>query len=207
MVEQKNKHTKQDGYIPGVVKYVVSNDNDQSIIDEYYSNGFNRVLAVDTVRGCYGSIAAKYAVFKSAMERQPEYVNKKRSRLKALTDIQNENILKELINWAYVDVTRFISLKPQEVKELPSDIKRCIQSFKVTKRTYQTREGVDVIDEVIEIKLIDKTKAIEMINKHVGFYAIDNKQKTQTINLTKVTTDKLNILNQLMIEQQDDNTQ
>ena len=119
-----------------------------------------------------------------------------------MTDIHNEHVLRELINWAYVDVTRFISLTPNEIKELPEDIKRCIQSFKHTKRSYETREGVGVTDEVIEIKLIDKTKAIEMINKHIGFYAVDNKQKAQTINLTKITTDKLNILNQLMIEQQ-----
>ena len=49
---------------------------------------------------------------------------------------------------------------------------------------------------------IDKTKAIEMINKHIGFYAVDNKQKANVINLTKITTDKLNYLNQMMLEQQ-----
>ncbi len=194
-----NKVSKNNG---GQMAWIVNDENDRAILDAYYANGFNRMLAVESVRGMQGSNSAKYAVFKSIQERQPEYIKKKRVRLKAMTDIHNEHVLRELINWAYVDVTRFISLTPNEIKELPEDIKRCIQSFKHTKRSYETRDGVGVTDEVIEIKLIDKTKAIEMINKHIGFYAVDNKQKAQTINLTKITTDKLNILNQLMIDQQ-----
>ncbi len=65
-------------------------------------------------------------------------------------------------------------------------------------RTYTDRGGHKRTDEVIEIKLIDKTKAVEMINKHIGFYEIDNKQKSNKINLNKIDTTTLNVLFQSM---------
>ena len=37
-----------------------------------------------------------------------------------------------------------------------------------------------------------------MINKHIGFYEIDNKQKSNKINLNKIDTATLNILVQSM---------
>ena len=44
------------------------------------------------------------------------------------------------------------------------------------------------------VKLIDKTKAIEMINKHKGFYLEDNNQKPPLINIERLNIDTLNAL-------------
>jgi len=38
-------------------------------------------------------------------------------------------------------------------------------------------------EETIELQFVSKERAIDMINKHLGFYEIDNKQKTNEINI------------------------
>ena len=127
-------------------------------------------------------------------ERNKDYIQNKRLSLRRKTEVENENILRELLNWAYVDISDFIGLTKDEIKALPPEVKRCIQSFKTTKRTYKDRGGQERTDEIIEIKLIDKTKAMEMINKHVGFYEKNNQQKTPKIDINKLDTRTLNVI-------------
>lgn len=168
----------------------------KAIIDEYFLNGFNGYKAVQSVKS--NSVIAAKAMFNQIIKNEDiqSYIHEKRILLKRQSEIKNENILKELMNWSYVDISDFIGLTKEEIKSLPSDVKRCIQSFKVIKRTYKDRAGIERIDEVIEVKLIDKTKALEMINKHVGFYEKDNSQKVNKINLEMLDTNTLNILYQ-----------
>jgi hypothetical protein len=175
----------------------------QLTIDTYFSNGFNGTQAVKQHRPELNYMAAAN-VWQNILrsKNNKAYIEEKRNRLKASTDIQNENILRELINWAYVDATEFINLTAEEIKELPSDIKRCIQSFRHKKKTYHTKNDGEITEELIEVKLIDKHKAIESINKHLGFYAEDNQQKGNRINVLQVlqesNPDTLNTLLQAM---------
>lgn len=172
----------------------------QSIIDEYFINGFNGYKAVQTIKG--NSIVAAKSMFNTIIKDNDnqDYIQSKRLELRRKTDVHNENILRELLNWAYVDISDFIGLSKEDIKALPEDVKRCIQSFKTTKRIYTDRGGIERTDEVIEIKLIDKTKAMEMINKHIGFYESNNRQKRSKINLTKIDTKTLNVLLKVLKE-------
>lgn len=167
-----------------------------NIIDEYYNNGFNKVKAVRAFKGQDYNNSSALSLFHRAYEHPTaiSYVKKKQSDLKKKSAIRNENILRELINWAYVDITDFITLSAEDIKELPPDVRRCIQSFKYNKRSYVNRAGHHVTDEQIVVKLIDKTKAIEMINKHIGFYQVDNEQKQAKVNIEKLSVDTLNAL-------------
>src|SRR5699024_7328690 len=98
----------------------------------------------------------------------------------------------------------FITLKPEEIKELPADVRRCIQSFKHRKKTYYDKSvGAQVTEEYIELRLVDKATAIKEINKHIGFYGADNKQKKTTVNIDKVDSISLNNLLQVYNEGKD----
>ena len=88
--------------------------------------------------------------------------------------------------------------------ELPVDLRRCVASFERKKTSYLPRgakKGEEVTEEIIKIKLIDKIKALEMVNKHIGFYEEDNRQKGMKIDLTKATNFQLNVLLQLTEQQ------
>ncbi len=167
-----------------------------SIIDEYYINGFNRVKAVRAVKGQDHNYNSALSLFNRAYNHDTTagYIEQKRAHLKRVTKIENENILRELINWAYSDIGDYLTLTPAEIKELPSEIRRCIQSFVYKTKKYINRFDEEVTEETLTLKLIDKTKAFEMINKHVDFYLAHNKSKPAAINIKYLTVETLNAL-------------
>lgn len=203
MSEEKNGVIPEGIGQKAAIKTVTAvNEAHEAIINEYYLNGFNGYKAVKSIIGdtiTDNAARVKWS-FIQHHETNKEYIKKKRQELRRKTEIQNEHILRELIQWAYIDATTFIGLTPEEVKELPPDIKRAIQSFKAKKHTYTDRNGDTHTEETIEIKLIDKIKAVEMINKHIGFYEVDNKQKAARVNLTKIDTNTVNVLLNAMQE-------
>ncbi len=176
-------------------------DSHKEVIDNYFVNGFNRVQAVLTVFPDMEYFTAN-VLGQSILdnERNKKYLDEKRSRLKASTDIRNENVLKELIQWAYADATVFMGLDEEEIKSLPQDVKRCIQSFKIQEKTTYDKAGRPVTNKIIEIKLVDKKSSMDAISKHIGFYMEDNNQKATKINLTKVDVNTLNMLLQAVEE-------
>jgi len=99
----------------------------------------------------------------------------KESRLERTTLTQDE-VLEELKNFAYSDITETMELEFSQLKELPPEIRRMIASYKKSSTNFDGGEKI-----VYEIKFIDKMKAFEMLNRHIGFYEKDNKQKEQII--------------------------
>lgn len=172
---------------------------DRAIMDEYYRNGqigYKAVMAVDpSVTNMNTASAYFYAMMKKPENR--EYANRQVEVLRSEAQIDTVQVLRELIQFAHSDITEYLDLTVEELKALPPSIRRCIASFKRKKTTYLPRgakPGEEVTDEVVEIKLIDKLKTIEMINKHIGFYGEDNRQKSFKIDLSKANNVQLNML-------------
>lgn len=105
------------------------------------------------------------------------------------TEIDVDKLINELRNFAYSDITETLMLTADQLKELAPEVRRLISGFKRTTRTSTNEKGRVTIDEVIELKFIDKLKAIEMLNKHIGLYEKDNSQKSllNGIDKAKVT--------------------
>lgn len=150
------------------------------VIDEWFINGWNGVQAYLKFypNSKYESADSS---FRQILEnsRIKEYVKEKKNQALITLKTSHEALLNELENWAYSDITETISLSPEEVKELPSYIKRLITRFKHTKRDIKNNEGkvVETV-EMIELHFVSKERAMEMIHKHTGFYEKDNRQKT-----------------------------
>jgi len=90
--------------------------------------------------------------------------------------ISQEEMLTELVKYAESDITDTLGLDVQGLKDLPIEIRRMIGSYKLTRQKIG-----DIVIETIELKFIDKVKIIDMINKHIGLYDADNKQKSDVI--------------------------
>jgi len=177
-----------------------------SVLDEYTLNGYNGVRAVMKYKPniTYNAANKLYNnIIKSDIGQK--YLEQKRAELKRSTGIQNENILKELMTWAYSNIKDFITLTPDEVKELPDEVTRCIQSYIIKKKTYYNKQlRAEVTEETITLKLVDKLNAMQQIAKHIGFYEVDNKQKATKIDISKLS---INVLNEvLMLTKEDNNT-
>ena len=103
------------------------------------------------------------------------YIQELKKKRSEKIEITAEQVLIELKNWAMSDITETIGLSPQQVKELPKEVRRLITKYKHTKRILPDDFGTE---ETIELWFVSKEKALEMINRHIGFYEVDNKQKT-----------------------------
>jgi len=162
----------------------VIKEEHKAIIDEWFINGFNGSKAVLSHRPDISHVTAR-VVFNGLKKEKANalYIQKKRQDLRALANIEPEQIVRELIQWCYSDATDYIGLSVDEVKALPSEVKRCIQSVKHRKKEYTDRGGNLVIEEVLEVRIIDKAKTVEILNKMLGNYALDNKQKRNTFNI------------------------
>ena len=103
-------------------------------------------------------------------------------------EVKQEEVLRELKNFAYSDITETMDLTFDQIKELPPELRRMIASFKKTETTFgENGEGHKV---TYEIRFIDKMKAIEMINRHIGFYEVDNKQQATNIIINRPEFDE-----------------
>ena len=152
-------------------------DKYKLIIDEWFVNGFNGSSAY---RKFYPEAKRADDSF-SKIQRIPEiedYINSKKKAAQKELKVTHQDLLEELRNWAYSDITQTISLTPYQIEnELPEAVKRLITKFKKTTRSI----GDEMTEEVIELHFVSKEKAIEMIAKHIGFFGEHNYQKNDKL--------------------------
>lgn len=158
----------------------------QRIIDVWFTNGFNGAKAYKSIYKRVKDSTA--AVNFSKISKIPEiekYKRLKQSEALAVVDSTHKGILEELVRWVSSDITETLMLDEESIKRLPLEFKRLIVSYKVNKRETYDREGALLATEkTIECKLVSKERALDMINKHIGFYEVDNKQKAAKIEIT-----------------------
>lgn len=154
------------------------------VVDEWFNNGFNGIKAYQFIYPkAKNKTADKRFRDLTESDRIKQYIKKKHDDAKIALRTTHEVILEELKNWAYSDITETILLTPEQIKELPPDIRRLINKFKLTKRDLTDKDGkVYETIEVIELSFVSKEKAMEMIHKHTGFYAVDNFQKNSLLS-------------------------
>lgn len=163
----------------------------RQVIDNYFNNGFNKSSAVLEIKPELSHSSA-IAVTNSILKKKENqtYIRDKQNELKAITNITNANVLKELINIAYSDPTQYLELSPDELKKLPPEQRRALAGITIKKKEYVNRQGETVTEQNITVKMTDKIKAIDMINRHIGFYSEDNNQKKPVIDITKLSTEQ-----------------
>ena len=172
----------------------------KKVVDEWFNNNFNGKQAYlkfyknvkDDTASTNFSKLCQYQEIK-------EYLNQKNEEAKRIVNTTHAGILKELTNWVSCDITETMELTPEEVKKLPIELKRLITKYKSTSRNIYNSKG-EVIEEVktVELHFVSKERAIEMINKHVGFYEVDNKQKASIINITASNEKHKSIINNIL---------
>ncbi len=166
-----------------------------AVIDEYMSNGFNKVKSALTVKPGLSYAAANVlanTIIKAEVN-QP-YINQWQDQVKASTQIQASQLVRELITLSYSDITDYIDLSTEELKALPPEVRRCINSYDIKKKSYKNRDGKEITEETVRIKLNDKLKSLDMLSKYVGLYDADNKQKAPKVDIQGLKVEQLQVL-------------
>jgi len=96
-------------------------------------------------------------------------------------DITPNRILEELGHIAFFNISNiYDGMTLKEISDLPKDVTRAIQSVK----TRVEKTDGDTFAEVMEVKSNDKLRAIELLMKHMGMFAVDNEQSKQAQDIT-----------------------
>ena len=82
----------------------------------------------------------------------------------------------------FADATKYIGLTDDELKVLPPEERRAIQKIKTLTRTYTDRSGKEITEKTTDVTLVSKNTSGDMLNKLLGNYALDNRQKKIEIN-------------------------
>lgn len=146
-------------------------DKYKLVIDQYFVNGFNGTKAYQKFYPDASDESADSS-FRDivGISRIEKYISEQYNKAQTSLLTTRKAILLELEQWIYSDITETIMLTPEEVKELPVEIRRLINKFKHTTKTYTDKEGNSESEEVIELQFVSKERAMEILHKHLGFY-------------------------------------
>lgn len=185
------------------------------IIDEWFINNFNGKQAYlkfypkvkpDTATTNFSKI--------SVIPEIAEYIQLKFQKAAETGQMTHDDIVKELESFAMLDITNILTYgsvaktgfrtvpdpkhkpkKGQKQKTIEEEYtyfekEITIKDFEdLTPVQRRAIKSVKYGKFGIEVEFFDKARAFEMLNKHKGFYQVDNEQKAATINIT-TTNDK-----------------
>ena len=185
------KHTNklQTTKNTGVAALNTISERDRLIIDNYLET-FNKSRSVMEVVPELKHQSQANHLFNAIWDKKEvqEYVKDRRNYITTQRPgLTVYEVAQELQNQAYNDVTEVLACKTeQEIKELPASTRRLIQDYKITKRTETDRQGNENTIEEFTFKFVNKLDALKEYNKITGMYAIDNSQKQNNIDLSKL---------------------
>lgn len=164
------------------------------IIDKWFTVKFN---GAEAYRAFYPNVkkdstaVVNFSRIKDYQEIK-DYIKFKHEEASKVIEVTHEGILQELKNWIESDITETIGLSSEEIKDLPVELRRLIKDYKHNIYKKFDKEG-DLISEteVVELSFVSKERALEMINKHIGFYEADNKQKASVVNYEGLSKETL----------------
>lgn len=138
----------------------------KKIVDQYFINGHNKVQAAKAFKE-FSTRQAANKFFNRMLEHQEvqDYMIEKHADIQERLDISTNEMIDKLRYWIDADYTEFLSLSEDEIKKLPIELKRLMSGFKKKETTFENGES-----NQFEITFMDKTKAMDMINKHIQFY-------------------------------------
>ena len=113
-----------------------------------------------------------------------KYIAELKKKASGKLEITHQDVLKKLKKWVESDITEVLGLDLDEIKALPIEVKNLITEVKHTRKSYMMGEA-PVTEDFFHFKFVSKEKGQDMINKHLGFYEVDNRQKAST-NITMV---------------------
>ena len=182
------------------VKPYEINEFHRAVIDEWYVNGFNAVKAVLAVSPEDYKYATAGVMGRAIVKdkRNKAYIESKRTMSRSAVLVEQEQILQELINFAYSDITDYIGLTSEQLKELPPPVRRCLSVVNIKTVSYETETRGLVTEETMTLKLVSKERSIAMLAKHLDLFNADNNSRKPIVNFNKIDKVTINALLQAM---------
>lgn len=94
-----------------------------------------------------------------------EYISEKQKEIEKRTEVTQDMVIKELAKIAFLDIRKLYTENGQlkNVADIDSDTAGAISSL-------ETLEEYEGYGDTQKVKLLDKTKALELLGKHLGMF-------------------------------------
>lgn len=104
------------------------------------------------------------------------YIEEKAKEREKRTEITQDRVLKELAKIAFVDISELYddNGKLKYIKAIDKDTVSAISSLETLEEFNGYGEDREYIGNTQKVKLLDKTKALELLGKHLGMFKETN---------------------------------
>ncbi len=93
-----------------------------------------------------------------------QLIEKYKSDVGAMLGLSAYHVAEMLYQWVDSDITETFSLSPEQLKDMPKEVKRLITQYKTTTVTNDYGQTT-----TIELKFVSKERAMEMLKQMLGY--------------------------------------
>lgn len=101
-----------------------------------------------------------------------EYISAKQKEIEKRTEVTQDMVIKELAKIAFLDIRKLYTKNGQlkNVADIDSDTAGAISSLETLEEYEGYGDDREKIGDTQKVRLLDKTKALELLGKHLGMF-------------------------------------
>lgn len=102
-----------------------------------------------------------------------EYISERMKKREKRTEITQDMVIKELVKIAFLDIRKLYTENGQlkNVADIDSETVGAISSLETLEEYDGYGDNREKIGDTQKVKLLDKTKALELLGKHLGMFS------------------------------------
>lgn len=101
-----------------------------------------------------------------------EYISEKQKDIERRTEVTQDMVIKELAKIAFLDIRKLYTENGQlkNIADIDSDTAGAISSLETLEEYEGYGDDREKIGDTQKVKLLDKTKALELLGRHLGMF-------------------------------------
>lgn len=101
-----------------------------------------------------------------------EYISKKQKEIEKRTEVTQDRVIQELARIAFLDISKLYNEngKLKNIQDIDKDTVRAISSLETLEEYDGYGDDREKIGDTQKVKLLDKTKALELLGRHLGIF-------------------------------------
>lgn len=101
-----------------------------------------------------------------------EYISEKQKEIEKRTEVTQDMVIKELAKIAFLDIRKLYTENGQlkNIADIDSETVGAISSLETLEEYDGYGDNREKIGDTQKVKLLDKTKALELLGKHLGMF-------------------------------------
>lgn len=101
-----------------------------------------------------------------------KYISEKQKEIEKRTEVTQDMVIKELAKIAFLDIRKLYTENGQlkNIADIDSETAGAISSLETLEEYDGHGEDREKIGDIQKVKLLDKTKALELLGRHLGMF-------------------------------------